>query len=73
MFSRRQDAAPIIDKLNRAVMAALRMPDVQSRYAALGLDVTPMAPAELPQKDKFIDSEITRIAGLARKAGIKPQ
>ncbi|MND06749.1 hypothetical protein D3C83_283130 [compost metagenome] len=51
-------------------MAALDHPDVKQRYAALGVDPAPRTPAEV---DKFIDSEITRIGGLARKAGIKPQ
>ena len=60
----------IIDKLNHAIVTALRMPDVQQRYAALGADTAPSTPAEL---DRLIDSEITRVAGLARKAGIKPQ
>lgn len=70
MFAPARTPRPIIDKLNRAVLTALKMPDVQSRYAALGVDVSTMAPAEF---DRFVDSEITRIAGLARKAGIKPQ
>ena len=70
MFAPARTPRPIIDKLNRAVLTAIKMPDVQSRYAALGVDVSPMAPAEF---DKFVDSEITRIAGLARNAGIKPQ
>jgi tripartite-type tricarboxylate transporter receptor subunit TctC len=70
MFAPARTPRPIIDKLNRAVLTALKMPDVKSRYAALGVDVSPMAPAEF---DKFVDSEITRIGGLARKAGIKSQ
>ena len=70
MFAPAKTPRPIIDKLNRAVLAALKLPDVQSRYAALGLDVSTMAPAEF---DKFVDAELTRIAAIARKIGIKPQ
>jgi tripartite-type tricarboxylate transporter receptor subunit TctC len=70
MFAPARTPRPIIDKLNRAVLTALKMPDVQSRYAALGVDVSPMAPAEF---DRFVDAEITRIGELARRAGIKPQ
>jgi tripartite-type tricarboxylate transporter receptor subunit TctC len=70
MFAPARTPRPIIDKLNRAVLAVFQMPDVQSRYAALGVEVSPMAPGEF---DKFVDSEITRIAALARNAGIKPQ
>jgi tripartite-type tricarboxylate transporter receptor subunit TctC len=60
----------IIDKLNREIVKALKMPDVQQRYAALGADPAPITPAEF---DKHIDMEITRVSELARKAGIKPQ
>jgi tripartite-type tricarboxylate transporter receptor subunit TctC len=70
MFAPARTPRPIVDKLNRAVLTTLRMPDVQSRYAALAVEAFPTTPAEF---DKFVDSEITRIAGLARKAGIKPQ
>ena len=70
MFAPARTPRPIIDKLNRTVLTALKMPDVQSRYAALGVEVAPMAPTEF---DRFVDAEITRIAGLARNAGIKPQ
>ena len=61
---------PIIEKLNREIVVALKMPDVQQRFAAMGADPAPITPAEF---DKMIDSEITRVSELARKAGIKPQ
>jgi tripartite-type tricarboxylate transporter receptor subunit TctC len=61
---------PIIDNLNRALTAALGLPDVQQRIAALGADPAPKTPAEF---DKLIASEIARVGELARKAGIKPQ
>ena len=60
----------IINKLNREIVAAIKMPDVQQRYAAMGADPAPSTPAEF---DKLIDSEITRVGELARKAGIKAQ
>ena len=60
----------IVDKLNRNIVAAMELPDVRQRYAAMGADPTPSTPAEL---DRMIDSEITRVGELARKAGIKPQ
>jgi tripartite-type tricarboxylate transporter receptor subunit TctC len=61
---------PITEKLNRTVLAVFQMPDVQSRYAALGVEISPTTPTEF---DKFVGLEITRIAKLARAAGIKPQ
>jgi tripartite-type tricarboxylate transporter receptor subunit TctC len=60
----------IVDKLNREIVAALKLPDVQQRYAAMGADPAPITPAEF---DRLLDSEITRVAQLARSAGIKPQ
>lgn len=60
----------IIEKLNREIVAAIKMPDVQQRYAAIGAEPAPSTPAEF---DKLIDSEITRVGELARKAGIKAQ
>ena len=61
---------PIVEKLNREIVKALGMPDVQQRYAALGVDVAPRTPAEF---DRMLDAEITRVGQLAKKAGIKPQ
>jgi tripartite-type tricarboxylate transporter receptor subunit TctC len=60
----------IVEKLNREITAILSMPDVQSRFVAMGADAVPSTPAEF---DRLIASEITRVAGLARKAGITPQ
>jgi tripartite-type tricarboxylate transporter receptor subunit TctC len=60
----------IIDKLNLHILAALKLSDVQQRYAAMGSDPAPSTPAEF---DRMIESEIARIAALARKSGIKPQ
>ena len=70
MFAPAKTPRPIIDKLNRAVLTAQKMPDVQNRYATLGVEAAPMAPTEL---DRFVDAEITRIGEIARKVGIKPQ
>jgi len=68
LFAPARTPRPVINKLNRVILTMFQMPDVQSRYTALGVEVSPMAPAEF---DKFVDSEITRIARLARNAGIK--
>ena len=70
MFAPARTPRPIVDQLNHAVLTALQMPDVRNRYAALGVDVSPMTPTEF---DKFVDAEITRIGALARNVGIKPQ
>ena len=60
----------IVEKLNREIVAVLAMPDVQSRFLALGAEPAPSTPAAF---DQLVVSEMKRIAELARKAGIKPQ
>jgi tripartite-type tricarboxylate transporter receptor subunit TctC len=60
----------IVGKLNREITSVLGMPDIQQRFAALGAEAAPSTPAEF---DKFVASEVARVAELARKAGIKPQ
>ena len=46
MFAPARTPRSIIDKLNRAILTALKMPVVQSRYTALGVDAFPTSPAE---------------------------
>jgi tripartite-type tricarboxylate transporter receptor subunit TctC len=60
----------VIDKLNREITAILALSDTQNRFTAMGAEPAPSTPAVF---DKLIDTEITRVAELARKAGIKPQ
>ena len=60
----------VIAKLNREITAILAMPDIQSRFIALGAEPAPSTPAAF---DKLIASELVRVAELARKAGIKAQ
>ena len=60
----------IVEKLNREITAILRMPDVQSRFVAMGAEAVPSTPADF---DRLVASEITRVGELARRAGITPQ
>jgi tripartite-type tricarboxylate transporter receptor subunit TctC len=60
----------IVEKLNREITAILSMPDVQSRFDAMGAEAAPSTPSEL---DKLVASEIRRVGELARRAGITPQ
>ena len=61
---------PIVDKINRAVVNALRDPDIQKRMLALGAEPAPTTPREL---DKFVVKELAVIQKLADAAGIKPE
>ena len=60
----------IINRLNAEMTSILRLPEIQQRFVAVGTEAAPSTPAEF---DKLIASEMTRIAELARRAGIKPQ
>ena len=60
----------IVDKIQRDTAEALRMPDVQSKLAAQGLDPVGDTPAQFAS---VIDAETTKWVGIVRKAGIKPQ
>jgi tripartite-type tricarboxylate transporter receptor subunit TctC len=60
----------LVNRLNRAVTDALRLPDVQKQMRALGAEPAPTTPGEL---DKFVVNELAVVAKLAKAAGITPQ
>jgi tripartite-type tricarboxylate transporter receptor subunit TctC len=61
---------PVIDKLNREITRVLRLPDVQQRLTAIGLEPVPTTPAEF---DKLIAEQLVVVAKLAKTAGIQAQ
>jgi len=60
----------IISKLNREIVRALGLSDIQKRMRALGAEPAPGTPEAF---DQFIRKELATIAMVAKKAGIKPQ
>jgi tripartite-type tricarboxylate transporter receptor subunit TctC len=60
----------VVDKLSRETLAALQVPAVRGKLAALGVDPMVMSPARFAT---YVDSEIVLNAELARKAGLKAQ
>lgn len=58
----------VIAKLNAALNEAVKVPDVQEKYAKQGVEADPMLPEVF---GKFIDSEIGKWAEVVRKAGVK--
>lgn len=58
----------ILQRLNAEITKALANPDLQRRFAELGLSATPSTPEQL---DATIRSEIVRWADVIRHAGIK--
>ena len=61
---------PIVDRLNREIVAALKVKAVADKIIALGGDPNPMTPAEF---DKFVRGEIAINAEIVKASGYKPQ
>ncbi len=61
---------PIVDRLNREVVAALKVKDVADKIVALGGDPNPMTPAEF---DAFVRKEIAINAEIVKASGYVPQ
>ncbi|MBI3045401.1 MAG: tripartite tricarboxylate transporter substrate binding protein [Betaproteobacteria bacterium] len=70
IFVQGKTPRPIVDKLNRAVVNALRQPDIEKRMLALGAVPSPTTPAEL---DGFVLKELAAIQKIAKLAGIRPE
>lgn len=60
----------VVDKLNKAAVEAMKSPEVKEKLAAQGAILIGNTPAEF---SAFLKSEITKWAGVAKAAGIKPQ
>jgi tripartite-type tricarboxylate transporter receptor subunit TctC len=59
-----------MDKLNKAVIEALAMPEVKERLAKIGAEATPTTPTAF---DELVVRELKENAELVKAAGIKPQ
>lgn len=62
--------APVVDKLNREVNAALKLPDVKERVAQFGMEAMGGTPEQMTGRMK---SEIDKWAGVIEKAGVPKQ
>ena len=70
LFATAKTPRPVINKLNREITRILKLPDIEQRLLAIGIEPTPTTPAQL---DQFIAEQVVVAADLARKAGIKPE
>lgn len=61
---------PVVAKLNEALNAALEEPEIRQRLSDLGSDIIPSTPADF---GAFIASEVQRLAGFVKDAGLKAQ
>lgn len=67
-FAPRKTPKPILDRLNKEVVAALKMKEVADKVVALGGDPRPMSTAET---DAFLRKEIEVNAQIIKAAGVK--
>ncbi|WP_374667119.1 Bug family tripartite tricarboxylate transporter substrate binding protein [Ramlibacter sp.] len=58
----------VVQKLNAALITAIRSPEVRARLAGQGAEVVTMAPAE---QDRFYEAERAKWAKVVSEAGIK--
>jgi len=58
----------IINKINEATVAAMRTPELEARFKALGMQAWPMKPAEF---DAYIKAEIASMAEIVKTAKIE--
>jgi tripartite-type tricarboxylate transporter receptor subunit TctC len=68
-FAPAKTPKPIVDRLNRSVVAALKSQDIADKIRALGGEPAPMTPAEF---DAFVRKEIAVNAEIVKASGYKP-
>jgi tripartite-type tricarboxylate transporter receptor subunit TctC len=69
-FAPAKTPKPIVDRLNREVVAALSRKDIADKIHNLGGEPTPMTQAEF---DAFVSKEIATNAEIVKASGFKPQ
>ena len=61
---------PIVDRLYTESGKILKMPDIQKRFADMGLDLSGMAPAELAV---LVKAEVPRLGKIVKESGAKAE
>jgi hypothetical protein len=59
----------VVERLNREINAVLAMPEVTTRFTALGIEATPKGAADFAA---FTTREVTKWTDLVKAAGIEP-
>ena len=70
IFAPARTPRPVVDKLNKAVVEVLAMPEVKERLAKIGADPSPTTPKEF---DELVVRELKENGELVKAAGIKGQ
>lgn len=61
---------PVVERLNKEIVAAVHAPDAKKRFAEMGVDAVGNTTAEATQ---LVGDEIERWSAVIKAAGIKPQ
>lgn len=67
ILTRRGTPAPVIEKINQSVLAAMKDPEVLARLETLGAEPNKMTPAQF---QAFVDQELQKWARVVKDAGI---
>ncbi len=70
MFAPARTPRAVVNRLNREVTAALKIPEIQERLLAIGMEATPGTPAQL---DQYVAEQLKQAVVLAQRAGLKPE
>lgn len=70
MFAPAGTPAPIVNRINRELVAVLNRPDLRERGAELGIEIFGSTPREL---DEYVKSQIALWAQLTADAGLKAE
>ena len=70
LFAPAKTPRAIINRLNQESARVLKLPDVEQRLLAVGIEPAPGTPAQL---DKFVAEQLKQAIALAQRAGIQPE
>jgi tripartite-type tricarboxylate transporter receptor subunit TctC len=70
LFAPAKTPRAIINRLNQESTRVLKLPEVEQRLLAVGIEPAPGTPAQL---DKFVAEQLKEAIALARRAGIQPE
>lgn len=70
LFAPAHTPAPIVERLNKEVLAALRTPEIQKRLQELGAHAAGNSPQEF---GRLVETEVKRWAGVVKAAKIETQ
>ncbi len=69
VFAPAQTPRPVVERLNREIVAALAEPDIRARFDAAGLDVVGSGPDAFA---RYLQEEVTKWSDIVRRADVKP-